>query len=241
MADRLKLKITEVKEPRAVGSAEVLDFFAVIGDDTKTARYGVWSKSLYEYIKKDVVIDCEVEVKTSEKKDPDGNPYVTRKVTQIFVDGKPVKTPTKSSEGKWRGRNEDRTDARTAVMEIGEDWRAGKIKDDDILIKQRRQWLSSVLPKAEPEPKQEKAKDAPQSKSGAVKAQPDTFDRTWFTKAFENIGDSRKVAGWLSDLGYVVDKKLGDKSYTDVVARMKPIEQAQLRTWINEATIADAS
>jgi hypothetical protein len=83
---RVKLTITEVKEPRSVGQAEVLDFMAT-GEGNKALKYGVWSKSLYEYIKSGAVIDAEVVTKESDKTDDNGNHYVNRKVTNIYVNG----------------------------------------------------------------------------------------------------------------------------------------------------------
>ncbi len=89
---RTKLYIVEVKEPpRPVGQTEVLDFMAHTGEGSKTLKYGVWSKSLYEYIKKDAVIECDVVVKESEKTDDNGQHYINRKVTMIYVNGEAVK------------------------------------------------------------------------------------------------------------------------------------------------------
>lgn len=134
--DRIKLVITEVKEPRPVGQTEVLEFFAHVGTDTKTLRYGVWSKSLYEYIKKDAVIDCDMDTKISDKNDPDGNPYVSRKITQIYIDGKPVGLKQQGRFGKSSEQIMIETKGRaknTALMQACEILKTDKIKLNEIL------------------------------------------------------------------------------------------------------------
>ncbi len=96
-AGRKKLHITAVKEKRTVGNAEVLDFIAKIEGEESAVKYGAWSKALYDYIKADTVIVADVEVKKSEKVDPDGNPYINRKITQVYVDGNGVVTEKKGT------------------------------------------------------------------------------------------------------------------------------------------------
>jgi hypothetical protein len=147
MADRMKLKIIEVKPPRQVGQAEVLEFLAQNGD-AKTLRYSVWHKSLYEYIKKDSVIDVDVEIKVSEKTDPEGNHYVSRKVVQFYgakgeaLVKKQVRTYGKSPEEVRAERAS--IEAMCAVKVITELELGGKVTSPQ-LIGLRDAWLKRVL------------------------------------------------------------------------------------------------
>lgn len=171
MPDRVKLTIIEVKEPRPVGQTEVLEFLAHVGTDTKTARYGVWSRSLYEYVKKDAVIDCDVDTKVSEKRDPDGNPYISRKVTQIYVDGQPVTKP----KGQFQPRNgspeaKASIEAQVAVKAIIELRVADKIDDKSEIYKAALAWCKEKLAvkaisKSAPAPTESKTSPADQSAS----------------------------------------------------------------------------
>ena len=113
--ERLKLAITSVKEPRKVGQGEVLQFFAT-GPDNKTLNYSVWDKSSWSYIKKGAVLDCEVETKISDKKDPGGENYVARNIVQLFIDGKPV-IEKKQSPGRSWGKSAEELRAERASTE----------------------------------------------------------------------------------------------------------------------------
>ena len=43
------------------------------------------------------------------------------------------------------GRDEDKVSLRTAIMEVGQDWREGKRKDNDPLVLSRELWLMSIF------------------------------------------------------------------------------------------------
>jgi hypothetical protein len=145
--DRTKLTITVVKEPRPVGQAEVLEFSA-IGPDNKTLKYGAWNKALYEHIKKGAVIDVEVETKVSDKKDPDGEPYVSRKITQLYINSEPV---IKKPAGKAWGKSPEEIKAERASLEalaavkaITDLEVAGKTVSQE-LITLKNNWLKRAL------------------------------------------------------------------------------------------------
>ena len=145
---RKKLTIVKVLEKRKVGNAEVQEFTAKIESEETNAKYGVWSRALDEYIKPDTTIDCDVVTKKSEKLDPESNPYVNRKVTQIYLDGKPVIEQTGFQIGRYspQPNNTASIEAQTAIKEIGECWRVGKLKDDDILVTAcYRPWITRRL------------------------------------------------------------------------------------------------
>jgi hypothetical protein len=144
MAERIKLTVVEVKEPRQVGQAEVLPFMAT-GPDNKTLQYGAWNRALDKYIKKGAVIDADIETKISDKTDPNGKNYVSRKVTQLYVNGEAVikKQAIVRSFGK---SPEERLsiEAQTAVKAITDLEVAGKsIKPE--LLALRDNWLRKAL------------------------------------------------------------------------------------------------
>ncbi len=144
MADRMKLKVLQVRQARQVGQAEVLEFTA-IGEDNKTWLYGAWSKPLYEYIQKDAVIDVEVEVKVSDRTNGGGEHYVNRKILQLYQNGQPV--IKKQSGGRSYGKSPEEIksiEAQVAVKAITEMEIAGRpVKPE--LINLRDGWLKKVL------------------------------------------------------------------------------------------------
>lgn len=91
MAERQKLTITEVLEPRTIGDKNIpLQEFNADGK-----KYSVFSKSLFPYIKLNTEIDAEVEVK-------EGENWTNRKVIDIFVNGQSVKG---QQQGGYRGKS----------------------------------------------------------------------------------------------------------------------------------------
>ena len=137
------LKITEDKEPRPVGQAEVMEFLAT-DPDNKTLKYGVWSKSLYEFIKKGVAIDAEIETKVSDKTTPEGEHYVSRKVVQIYNNGQPL---VKKQGGRTWGKSPEEIksiEAQVAVKVITDLEIAGKPINPG-LVNLRNAWLQKAL------------------------------------------------------------------------------------------------
>ena len=149
MADRIKLTIKEVKEPRKVGQGEVVQFLAV-GPDNKTLNYSAWDKTIWPYIKKTAVIDCEIESKVSDKKDPGGENYVSRNVVQLFIDGKPLIVKKASAGRSWGKSPEDlkleraSIEAQVAVKAITDLEIAGRAVKVE-LIERRDKWLTKAL------------------------------------------------------------------------------------------------
>jgi len=99
MADKIKLTITEVKESIKVGDkgAEKLSFKAK-DPDGKDYWYFTFSKRLFSSIQKDKEIEADVDISSH---DFEGNTYIDRKVTEVYVDGKSV--APKSSGGYGGG------------------------------------------------------------------------------------------------------------------------------------------
>ena len=144
MPERMKLTITQVKDPRQVGQAEVLPFMDTVPDN-KTLQYGAWNKELYPFIKKRVIIDVDIESKVSVKMDPDGKPYVSRNIIQLYADGEPI--IKKQAAGRSYGRSpEERLsiEAQVAVKAITYLEIAGKSVKPE-LLQLRDSWIRKVL------------------------------------------------------------------------------------------------
>jgi len=150
MADRLKLTVTDVKEPRKAGQGEFVQFFAT-GPDNKTLNYATWHKSSYQYIKKGAVIDCEIETSVSEKKDQfTGENYISRNLNQLYIDGKPV-IEKKQGPGRSWGKSAEElkadrasNEAMVAVKAITDLEIAGRSVKVE-LIELRDKWLRKAL------------------------------------------------------------------------------------------------
>ena len=113
---RKKLTIVTLLEKRKVGEAEVQEFTAKVEGEEATGKHGVWSKVLYEYIKEGATLDCDVVTKKSEKSDPDGNPYWNRKISQIYIDGKPI--AQSSSKQGWQPRQDNPEQRRSIERQV---------------------------------------------------------------------------------------------------------------------------
>ena len=86
---RQKLTIKEVLEPRTIGEKNIpLQEFMADGK-----KYSVFSKSLFPYIKLNAEIDAEVVIKQ-------GDNWTNYKITDIFIDGKSVRSQQGFNRGK---------------------------------------------------------------------------------------------------------------------------------------------
>ncbi len=173
---RKKLTIVKLLEKRRVGDAEVQEFTAKVEGEDATGKHGVWSKALYEYIKESTTIDCDVVTKKSDKNDPDGNPYWNRRVSQIYVDGKPAIDSSKRSG--YPQKDSASIEAQVAIKEIGECWRVGKFADDSPEVSVYRGWLriklGNILLDKAPEkqkPEEDTTKVAPSPQAKDAKAE----------------------------------------------------------------------
>jgi hypothetical protein len=92
---------------------------------------------------------------TKEPKEKDGKKYWN----VVAVDFNPPDEPNPDKpKAEYRGRDEGKVDMRTFIMEIGEDWRAGKRDKNDPLWKAREIWLmgvGQVTETTKPEPPKE--------------------------------------------------------------------------------------
>ena len=82
---RQKLLIKEVYGVKPVGNKGLKKLDFIVGDQ----RWGTFSEALFPYIKAGTEIDADTEIRETQGKD--GTTYINRVVTQIYVDGKPIK------------------------------------------------------------------------------------------------------------------------------------------------------
>lgn len=174
---RAQIKIKSVLDPVKAkqGPAEVLPFL-----DQEGLRYGVWDSELKPYIVADTVIDADVS-QTSNKGN-DGQIFVNRNVTQIYIEGKPVKQ--RGRGGGYSPQQIASEEARAAVAEI---LRAGKdyIDADRIkgLVNKALDWCEErMFPAAAPGA----APGAFTKNPAPAKKLPGTADEAW-----ESLGRER--------------------------------------------------
>jgi len=144
MADRIKLKIIEVGEPKSIGEkgAKKLTFKA--NDGTRDATYFTFRISLFDAIKAGATLEVEAEITEREY---EGNTYIDRKVNEIYIDGQAISTKAKQGRGQWGKSIEERTEiaAQVAAKEVGLCWREGKLEDNHPLVVAYRQWCLQMI------------------------------------------------------------------------------------------------
>ncbi len=164
---RKKLTIVKAFEPKTPEGfrSPVLEFTAKIEGDDSIIKHSTWTGSLFPYIKADTTIDCDVEVKPG-KADNEGNPRFNRKVTQIYVDGKPVaEQKTFQKGGGYQHQTSDaelKAKAKNTALMQAVDWvkflldkTDGKANEFDPIPCAERfyQWLiKDTIPPIKPSP-----------------------------------------------------------------------------------------
>ena len=165
--EKRHLKVTWVKpEPEVKGQyLQILPFNCDDGIQYQTTK-----QNLFRHIKAGAEFDADtqLEIVTFE----DGGQLTKWVVTQIYdKNGQPIALPTTKKAGTaYRGRDEDRVDQRTFVMEVGADLRAGIIDGKHPFAKSREMILASwVTPQRKEIKSETKAlKDKPQSVEAVV-------------------------------------------------------------------------
>jgi len=147
---RLTLAVTEVAEPKDVGKDKPLMklVFKATGEDgDKEHEYFAFSTRLFDYIKKDTTIECDVNISKREWGD---NIFTDRKVTQIYTDGQPV-------GGRRSGGYREDSPEKIASIEAqkraditAQLWIADKLKEKDPEVIKMRAWLMNDAPPAKP-------------------------------------------------------------------------------------------
>jgi hypothetical protein len=144
---KVELTILEVKEPIKVGDKgfEKLQFKARNAEG-KEGNFFTFTKNLFDSIKEGKEIQADVEVTTTQQ---DDRTYINRKVTQVYIDGKPV-----SEKKEWQGKQgfgghsiEERgsIEAQTAFKGVIELMVAGKVLLTDSLGRLAYNWATKHL------------------------------------------------------------------------------------------------
>jgi hypothetical protein len=109
---RAKLTVKKVLEPVKAreGPAEVLPFL-----DHEGKRYGVWDSAFKPYITEGAQLDADVSEST--RAGQDGQQFVNRNITQLYIEGQPVKLRVRGGGGASPQQIASE-EARAAVSEI---------------------------------------------------------------------------------------------------------------------------
>lgn len=178
--ERKKIKIKSINAPRSIPGRDGLEVTEFMGEDN--VKYEVWSNTLVAELKEGGEIDADIVYSV---KETEQGVFYHNKITQIYKDGQPVKG-RQGGKG-YNARDEDRTDARCAAMEIGSCWREGKLEDSDPLVSDYKNWLAGAIkfkPSPTPVPK-------PATKKVGAKAK--TTTDAIPTGGFKNAGEFLKA------------------------------------------------
>src|SRR3990167_6320888 len=99
--ERNKLLVVTVMEPKPVGDKGAIKYSAKVKAGEKEFILQTFSKIFGEYFKPGETLDAEYSVTTRENANDPEHPWIDRKVTQIFVDGKAVGGDKTGRQ--WRG------------------------------------------------------------------------------------------------------------------------------------------
>lgn len=124
--ERKGLKVTWASEPQSLPNKPEVKFIRCNCDDG--LQYETFRQTLFPYIQAGKELDADVELHIT--KAQDGTEYPHWRIAQLYEKNEPIaKLPSPSKPKEYRGRDEDRTDQRTFVLEFGSNYRAGKWTD----------------------------------------------------------------------------------------------------------------
>ena len=223
---RLKLEITSVSEPKDIGKERpwwMLEFKAKAEGDDKPHTYKAFGNTtdapLFKPIQTNPKIDCDINI-TTNVRERDGEPvtYTNRKVTQIYIDGKPVNV-RQSGGGGYR---QDSPDTRASIEAqkradiTAQLWIGGKFDGNSSEVTKMRKWLMEDTPIA-PQP-------APQPPQAEVKVKPDDngkaklLDAVCAAKKFKAPKTART---WLTNVCRIEPDRI-DTEPEKVLAEVEP-------------------
>ena len=122
-----KIIVVEKTEIKQGSKGEYLTVFPIDGKPVN-----IFDQSLWGLFNEGMAVKLKLE-KSGRWMNVVGAESVARELAE--------KEPVKPQPSGYKGRDEDKVDRRTFVMEIGEDWRAGKRKDNDVLVLAREAFL----------------------------------------------------------------------------------------------------
>lgn len=175
---RKYLTINTVGTPREYSGNPVVQFSA-IDEEGNSAGYETWGNELVPQIVKDAKLECEI-IKTDKG---------ILRITQIYVNGKPLKTTTRRTGGRQYGKSAEEIaierasfEAQTAYNGIIELLKTGVLKTEDTNAKTALDWaeikIRANMVALKPKPtKTEKATPAEDKKTPAAKVDEDTLHK----------------------------------------------------------------
>ncbi len=239
---RKKLIIGEVKAKKPVGEAEVVEFFAKIEGEENSTKYGAWSKDFYDLVKTGAVLDCDIVVKPSTQRDPDGNFYQNRKVAQIYIDGKPVK---EQHQGKSWGKSPETTllelDSKarnTALMQACEIGKEDTIEEILCVAGKFYAWLKGEVKPAMKAPEKPVVKEVVKQvqQEAALPSQMSVIDQSWLSVTMKAVNwKDATLKSWLK-MQFKVDTT---GTIEEILSRCDPNQINMLVNHLN--TMAEAS
>jgi len=145
----------------------------------------------------------------------------------------------KPAPSTYKGRDEDKVDRRTLVMEIGEDWRAGKRKDNDPLVVAREafllDWANGSIKGGKDvsiKVSTEKARRDTGEGLGQGDREGGDFDEEWWLKALEKLDNKEWVVEQLKLMGITVKR---GQTYRGVIGGMESSKRALLKNGVELA------
>ncbi len=140
--ERKHIKIVSVGTPKTVGNSQVTQFKGE-GEDIV---FEAWGTIYLEVIKVGTEIDAEI---THSEKEVNGNIYRHHRVSQIYVNGEPIRKGSQGNRRNW-GKSAEEIESvenQTKAQIITQLWIAQKLLNDCDEVR----WLKNWLPKLKEE------------------------------------------------------------------------------------------
>lgn len=169
------IKVQSVASPRTVTpkdgpETQVLEF---MGEDK--LKYEAWGPELAEVITKGAELVSDI---THTSRQSQEGPVDVHRVTQIYIEGKQVRPPQRraGAGGSAARSPEERasTESQVAACITASLYNAGKLQEDDPLVKDLRAWVAPRLKQPITQPPVEKKAEATEQKAKAATAPPKT-------------------------------------------------------------------
>lgn len=221
--ERLKLKPSWVGEwqPLREGSDIKVKRFNCEGYEY---QFQTFKKILGDHLKANVEFDGEVELRVTVAGE---NTYKNHTLIEIYENDKPI-SETKSQTRRYAGRDEERVDERTAIMEIGADYRADKRDKDDALVEMREWWLRTRL-----EPKPKEVKKSTSINPEQAEKSTEGFNTEWWKENLEATNYMEWLPQILAEFNIVV-KATRIETYIQRLKSLEPSQRQLIEIEVNQ-------
>ena len=144
-------------------------------------------------------------------------------------------TKEKPATSTYKGRDEDKVDRRTLVMEIGEDWRAGKRKDNDPLVVAREafllDWANGSTKGGKDVSDKVSTEETGRGSGEEARQGSGEFDEEWWLKAIKTLGK-----GWIAEQLKLFDITLVEgQLLIKTIKEMEPSKRGLLKNGVELA------